>query len=449
MASWTIRAFFHRAIHSASFAIILSCKSETLPTGGVTAVAGNIVVNGAKLHWSGDNQVANTASITLNSGTLETKTDTVANVTINGTNSDRTTWIHKLTITDTLKIAGGTPYLGSTSTTTANKVVMTTGGEIEMAAHSGDTTMNIGSGGLSMSDAVWHLGISSLNSPKTALINLDGDFEGSGTNRIKYYTTDGPRLLDLKDATRTFDITNGTTTIDATIQNGGLIKDGDGTLVLKGTLPLKGENIYAGDTTVQAGTLLVNGTHTAGGDYEVQAGATLGGTGTIGALIDVLDDGILAPGASTGTLYTDDIEFSSGSFFDVEIGGPNAGAEVDGYDQLAVSGTVDLGGATLNLSLLDGYLPGVGDAFYLLVKDDTEYITGTFTFNGDSLDEGEQINLGSTLFLATYRADWLSGAPSGGNDFALMAVPEPSTFLLAALGLLGLLFRGRRRKRTA
>ena len=31
MASWTILASFHRAIYSASFAVILSCKSETLP----------------------------------------------------------------------------------------------------------------------------------------------------------------------------------------------------------------------------------------------------------------------------------------------------------------------------------------------------------------------------------------------------------------------------------
>ena len=40
------------------------------------------------------------------------------------------------------------------------------------------------------------------------------------------------------------------------------------------------------------------------------------------------------------------------------------------------NGSVELGGVTLALSLLNGYLPDVGDAFYLLVNDDTEPIAG-------------------------------------------------------------------------
>jgi len=82
-----------------------------------------------------------------------------------------------------------------------------------------------------------------------------------------------------------------------------------------------------------------------------------------------------------------------------------------------------------------------------LINDGSEEIEGKFTFDGYLLDDGEQIQLGSTLFLATYQADWLSGAPSGGNDFALMAVPEPSTLLLALLGTM--IFSSRRRRRAS
>ncbi len=248
-------------------------------------------------------------------------------------------------------------------------------------------------------------------------------------------------------STLTLNIASGTNTYggylgwtDTDDNNLALVKKGDG------TLELSGANSYTGPTDVDAGTLLVDGTHTGGGLYTVDGGATLGGTGALDAAVDVASGGHVAPGASTESLEIGALSMTAGSLFDVEIGGPNAGAAVDGYDQLDVSGTVELDGATLNLSLLNGYLPGVGNAFYLLVNDGSDAITGTFTFEGDSLDEGEQVLLGSTTFLATYQADWLSGSLGGGNDFALTSVPEPSTIILAVLGLLGLVSFGWRRR---
>ena len=44
--------------------------------------------------------------------------------------------------------------------------------------------------------------------------------------------TTGPRLLDLGGATRTFNITSGTTTITPSIENGGVTKSGSGILVV-------------------------------------------------------------------------------------------------------------------------------------------------------------------------------------------------------------------------
>jgi len=56
-----------------------------------------------------------------------------------------------------------------------------------------------------------------------------------------------------------------------------------------------------GTTIVSNGTLLVNGTHTGGGDYAARSGVRLGGTGSIGAAVNV--NGSLTPGENgVGTM---------------------------------------------------------------------------------------------------------------------------------------------------
>ncbi len=328
-------------------------------TSGVNAIAGNVLVNGGKLQWGNANQVANTASITLNSGILLTNTDTVANVTINGTNAGGQTYIHGLTITDTLTLAGGLPYLGSSTTTTANKVVMTTGGAIEMAANAGDTTMNIGGGGLSMTDAVWHLGLlgayaSPLISPDTAQINLGGNFTGAGISSIKYYNTNGPRLLDLQGATRTFDITDGTTTIDATIQNGGLTKTGVGTLTLSGV------NTFSGGTKVDAGILrLDNSLALQNSTFDTQTG--LVGTLSFGALTSATFGGL--QGANDLALVND-----SSAAVALTVGGNDASTTFSG----SLSGT-------------EGSLTKIGTGTLTLSGATANTYTGTTTVSGGVL----------------------------------------------------------------
>jgi fibronectin-binding autotransporter adhesin len=104
---------------------------------------------------------------------------------------------------------------------------------------------------------------------------------------------------------------SNTVTADKTISGaGGLIQQGDGTLILTGT------KTYTGATTVADGVLRVD-TAVAGSTFTVEDGAVLMGKGGTGALI-VRAGGTLA----------------------AELLGPAAGQ----YDRINVTGTVDLTG---------------------------------------------------------------------------------------------------------
>src|SRR5262249_13411826 len=81
--------------------------------------------------------------------------------------------------------------------------------------------------------------------------------------------------------------------------------------------------------------------------------------GTVQASV-FTNNGILAPGASPGILsVTGPLAQTSSSIINIEIGGPTVGAD---YDQLKVSGAFTRNG-TLNVSLINGYVPAVNDTF--------------------------------------------------------------------------------------
>lgn len=104
---------------------------------------------------------------------------------------------------------------------------------------------------------------------------------------------------------------NTSTTFSGTLGGtGGLVKQGSGTFTLSGF------NSYVGGTTVNGGTLLVTGS-----DFDsattVNAGATLGGTGTVGAV--TVWGGSVSPGTTGPGILTasGNVLFSGSSIFSV------------------------------------------------------------------------------------------------------------------------------------
>ncbi|MDQ6477209.1 DUF4347 domain-containing protein [Dyadobacter sp. LHD-138] len=117
-----------------------------------------------------------------------------------------------------------------------------------------------------------------------------------------------------------------------------------------------------GIVNVNSSTLTVSGTLANTG--------TIKGSGTI-VNSSFTNAGTIAPGNSPGILSHTGNLINNGTV-NVEIGGTIAGT---GYDKILVSGAMTISG-TLNVSLINGYVPVLGDEFTII---DAASITGTFS----------------------------------------------------------------------
>jgi len=192
-----------------------------------------------------------------------------------------------------------------------------------------------------------------------------------------------------------------------------------------GTWVLSGSNTY-GTTTVSAGTLLINGDSSkATGAVSVASGAKFGGSGIIGGATTISSGAILVPGADNniGTLtLKSGLTLSDGSILNFDLGGALG-------DKIVISGgSFTSGGvSTIDLNVLSGLTVGT----YTLL--DWSSVTGsTVSLSNFVLDAGSS-SVG-TLSLS-------------GNSLILNvdAVPEPSTWVLLAVGAVVLAWTGRRR----
>jgi hypothetical protein len=143
----------------------------------------------------------------------------------------------------------------------------------------------------------------------------------------------------------------------------------------------------------------VSGTY---GDVTVQSlGYLMGNGGTLGN-VTIESGGFLAPGNSPGCLNMANLNVVG--TYAVEIQGDNP---CTGYDQVTASGSVDLTGSTLNVSV-SGFVPSTGQEFMIINKTSPGLATSAF----DLLSEGDGVVVNGVTFIISY-------VGGDGNDVVL------------------------------
>ncbi len=192
-----------------------------------------------------------------------------------------------------------------------------------------------------------------------ATINI-GSLESTGPNTALNGTQSGTTA-----STYSIGALNTDTTFAGGIYNGGSAT----TSVIKlgtGTWTLSGSSTFTGTTTVSAGELLVNGSITAS-PISISSGATLGGSGTLGAIATGATGGIIAPGSALGIAGT--LTASAGMALSgtTTLAFDLSSSTSSGNDKITVSsGNLALTASTLlfNINLLNGEL---GNGTYNLI----------------------------------------------------------------------------------
>ncbi len=204
-----------------------------------------------------------------------------------------------------------------------------------------------------------------------------------------------------------FDIEEGqTATVNQAIAgDGSFTKNGGGALILPAA------NTYSGMTTVNDGKVYVNAS-TDNSDFVVNSGGTLGGAGGTVGHIDLNGTGLLAPGASPGTLSsTGGATLDEGTLV-FEL---NDGADVDHFD--VTGGDVVLGTA-LDLSTAPDFTAEPGQVFALVNNTGPGTLTGTFA----GLADGDVVTTAhGDSFQVRYNYDLATMAPGIGNDVVVVS----------------------------
>jgi hypothetical protein len=421
----------------------LNLQQSTLQ-GGRLSVGGTATIN-----LTTNNGVASTAS-SLESVRVESTTSRIvlngAGTTLELPPGDAFTNLGTISASNRsiIKMSEGT-YTNQRSISTLD--LLTVAPEVATRVLvNGEITLT-GGGTLTPSGSSWVGG----TNPTDRIINVDnlirgaGDGFGRGTLGLVNYGT-------LRATGGTFQVrTNAQGFVNygtASALTGNLLLAGPslqnyGLIETSRTLQLNGpfEN---------AGTLRIMESGNAGGEYQFvqSAGATIvdgqlsvptfelnGGTLSGAGLINgelFQSGGTVSPGASPGMLtITGSYTQAPGGMLALDIGGLTPTTQ---HDQLFVTGHLLLHGA-IQVTFTNGFEPHVGDEFPLF------YVGGDFE---------------ASAVTFTNAPAWLGYEWEVTEDdyrlysLQITAVPEPSTFLLAGLGLFGILcFASSRRQGRA
>ncbi|MHB1081880.1 MAG: beta strand repeat-containing protein [Prosthecobacter sp.] len=490
----------------------------TLDTGATMNVsAGTVVFNNSNRAFIQTSTInVSGGALTLNNALFAQGTGTVSNVNVSGgalTLGSSVRFANNGTATLTVSGTGAVTWANGTyglSENGAGNVIMN-GGTLNMTSSGSSyfylnggnqpggnlsgivSTISLNAGILSTRGFAMNAGANSTNRLAELRFN-GGTLKATDNNSATNFIPDAANLTSKVQAGGAVIDTNGfnitiadslehDTALGATA-DGGLTKNGTGTLTLTAA------NTFTGKTTVAAGTLALSGAGAVASSpwIEVKSGATLNvtavtggtqtltsqvlsGTGSVTGTVVIGAGSILKPGDSTdgalsavanagdgiGMMTLTNLTLATGASSGsprvlLTLGGtsshaadPTVGAQVSAfkdsasgglYDSIKVTGALGLNaGSTINVELTAGYNPGWGDVFNIVdwatLNLNADGTSGAFTV----ADLVVPTNLGNGWFFATDQ--FLSNG-------IIYVVPEPSRMLLLLSGFL-LLARGRRR----
>ncbi len=468
---------------------VLNLRGGTLRIGTYTG-GGTINFESGTVHLSGNRTIGSDAAIldffggapTLVAGkglTIDGAATLLGIVTVNGgtlsvgqiANGQNLHLLHgTLNYSENLTIGSGGP-LGSTLDLAADMNFNGTLGITNNGLVTGDGLITVGAvpfqngaAGEIRAEPGKSLTISGPNTSNSGHINLFGG------------------MLDITQ--------NLTNNAGAFISGNGTLKTTTG-LTNNGTMNFSGLANVVGDVTNSAtGKIISSGggpttflddvvnsgeIRTSNGSFTVFFGS-VSGSGTFTGTGIVNFEGDLSPGSSPAAVsFGGSVALGAAALVRIELGGTTPGTQ---YDRVNVSGQLALGG-TLDVDLLNGFTPALGNQFTVLTfasrSGDFANYTGlnvgghltlrhAFTANGLLLTarpaiDGD-INTDGTVNIFDVNdvsAHWSQNGPAGdangdgivdifdinlissnwGATGGVTGVPEPSTFVLALVGLLG------------
>jgi autotransporter-associated beta strand protein len=349
-------------------------------------------------------------------------------------------------------LSGNAMTVGADGITNNSSRVQTVSSDLTLGA---SQTFNAASGALSF-DGTINAGNNTLSVSGNNAVTINGAISGTGASLAKSgsgnltlggaNTYSGGTTISAGRLIGTSSSLQGAVTNNAALEfaqssngtySGNINGSGSFTKSGTGTLTLTGNNTYTGATTVSTGKLVINGNVSAS-STSVSSGATLGGIGTVGPLT-IQSGGIVAPGNSPGILTVNG-NYTQAGQYTAEIAGTTAGS---GYDQINVLGTVDISGGSLVTAFSGSYAKN--DLLFILLNDGTDAINGTFA----GYAQGATVaSYGYMDWQISYTANSATNQFTGGNDIALMAIPEPSSCTVAGIGLAMLLGRRSRSRKN-
>jgi len=401
-------------------------------------------------NWDTDPLIPNNGgSNTFNVFIDGSKTGTTSDVSL-----DMTATIDNLTIDtgDNLGINNvrALTLNGGTIANSGSIALNSTGSYTYLKVSGGDVTLN-GGGTVTLSYSTRDViqGVTSSD----RLTNVDNTIQGAGRiGQNKMALTNRGTIHANQSNQLTVDVTGTAFDNEGTLRasgSGGL-RLNDTTFTNTGTVEAVGSTVTAADTYTQTAgrTTLDGGTLDTGNANFL--GGTLTGSGTIDGPANFGINATIGPGFSPGIInFMDDSVFDG--LIELELGGmlvdgifPDIGIINVGtdpattqFDQINVFGQATLHDSlTIDVSLLGAFDPVVNSFFDVFTADDLLLDLAMLNFIFPTFDDG----------LRSFEASIFTYGGRESLRLTVEPIPEPSTWLLFAIGVIGVLWYSYRRR---